>query len=414
MVQATHQPADRFLRHMALTGPEPMLFNVHRASGIYLYDAEGKAYIDGISGIGVSNAGHGNKAVVEAIREQAAAYLHTMVYGEHIQQVQVNYAEALLEELGEGFEKIYFVNSGAEAIEGVMKLAKRYTGRGKIVACKHAYHGSTQGAASLMYSKIFKEPFAPFLPGIRHITYNHKEDLSEIDEDTACVIMEPVQAEAGVVLPVDGYLEAVRKRCDETGSLLVFDEIQTGIGRTGTMFAFRQWGVTPDVIALGKALGGGLPLGAFAARAQIMDVLSYNPALGHITTFGGNPVCCAAGMAAMQQVQQRLSQQKAIKNNVQRNVSHISYIPNASEFIDHAAVTAVRQAGYLIGVQLPSADWVLKAVAEARNKGLLVDWFLFNPSAVRIAPPLVITDDELIGLYQILNRAIQHVSERHS
>ena len=292
----------QFLRHIGQTSPSPMLVEIERAEGSCFYTPEGKKYYDTISGVSVSNVGHHNPAVTEAVCRQAQQYMHVMVYGELVERPQVRYAALIADYLPDPLESVYFVNSGAEAVEGALKLAKRFTGRRRMIACRNAYHGSTHGAMSVMNSYEFSDAYGPMLPGVDWIAYNNLADLDKINEETACVLIEPVQGEAGVRLPEKGYLEALRKKCDSTGTLLIFDEIQTGFGRTGEMFAMTKYGVTPDIVCLAKALGGGMPLGAFVSSRHIMECLSHDPALGHITTFGGHPVCCAAGLAAMEYI----------------------------------------------------------------------------------------------------------------
>ena len=293
----------QFLAHVGQTSPEPMMIEVARAEGVFFYTPEGKHYYDLVAGVSVSNVGHANPRVVEAVQRQAADYMHIMVYGEMIERPQVRYAARIAELLPGELSSVYFVNSGAEAIEGALKLAKRYTHRTELVSMRRAYHGSTQGAMSLMgepEGEEWKGAFRPLLPDVRAIDFNDFDQLRLITRRTACVVVEPVQGEAGVRPPVPGWLEALRRRCDEVGALLVFDEIQTGMGRTGEMFAMCKYGVTPDIVCLAKAFGGGMPLGAFVSRKEIMDTLQTAPTLGHITTFGGHPVCCAAGLAALE------------------------------------------------------------------------------------------------------------------
>jgi len=288
-----------FLRHLGQTSPDPMLLEIVRAEGVYMYGKDGRKYIDLISGVSVSNTGHRHPAIVKAVKAQLDNYMHLMVYGEMIQSPQVRYAHRITSLLPESLNSCFFVNSGSEAVEGAMKLSKRYTGRNRIIYFRNAYHGSTQGALSIQGSELYRNAFRPLLPDTLQIDFNDEEALRHIDPATACVIAEPVQAEAGVIHPENDFLKKVRKRCDETGALLVFDEVQTGFGRTGSLFAMERFGVTPDILILAKALGGGMPLGAFIASSDIMSSLTSEPALGHITTFGGHPVCCAAGLASL-------------------------------------------------------------------------------------------------------------------
>lgn len=386
-----------FLNHVAQTSDAPLLLEVSRAEGVYLYDKEDRPYLDLIAGISVSNLGHHHPAIITAIKEQTNKYLHTLVYGEFILSPQVQLAKQLQAHLPDNLNCTYFVNSGAEATEGAMKLAKRYTGRSKIVACKQAYHGSTHGALSLMDDPFFTAPFRPLLPDVTHVAFNEVEELNYIDERTACVIMETVRAEVGVLLPEENYLQKVKARCEEVGALLVLDEIQVGCGRTGSLFAFEQYGVVPDILLLAKGFGGGMPLGAFIASKEIMSVLTHNPFLGHITTFGGHPVCCAAGLASLQV----LTSQKDIIGRVKEKEA-LFY-----QYLKHTAIKEIRSAGLLMAVELPSYNFVLAVIKEALKNGLVSDWFLFNSSAIRIAPPLIITCEEIKEACTILLTAIE-------
>lgn len=386
-----------FLNHVAQTSDAPLMLEVKRAEGVYLYDEEDKPHLDLIAGISVSNLGHNHPAIVEAIQEQAGKYLHTLVYGEFVLSPQVQLAQLLQAHLPKKLDCTYFVNSGAEATEGAMKLAKRYTGRSKIVACKKAYHGSTHGALSLMDDAFFTAPFRPLLPDITHIAFNEEEDLKHIDERTACVVMETVRAEVGVLLPKEDYLQKVKARCEEVGALLVLDEIQVGCGRTGSLFAFEQYGIVPDILLLAKGFGGGMPLGAFVSSKEIMQVLTHNPVLGHITTFGGHPVCCAASLASFKV----LTQEQNIIAQVKEKEALFH------QELQHPAIQEIRSAGLLMAVELPSYEFVLAVIKEALKNGLVSDWFLFNSSAIRIAPPLIITPEEIKKACTILLSAIE-------
>jgi len=375
----------QFLQHLAQTSPAPLGIEMVKAEDCFLYDADGKEYIDLIAGISVCNVGHRHPKVVKAIKKQVDQYLHLLVYGELVETPQVKYAKLLTDHLPVTLNSVYFTNSGAEAVEGAMKLAKRATGRTEIVAFNKSYHGSTQGALSIMGDEYWRNAFRPLLPDISHLDYNSFEDLDKITERTACVIAEPVQAERGIYSPAAGWLKALRTRCDETGTLLVLDEIQTGFGRTGTLWAFEQYGVVPDILLLGKALGGGMPLGAFIADKKIMDLLMADPVLGHITTFGGHPVCCAAGYAAMKVLlKERLAEKVEEKEQL------------FLEYLKHKKIRAVRSAGMLIAVEFDSFETnkkVIEACLNPQNElsAVLVDWFLFSPECLRIAPPLTIS-----------------------
>ncbi|MCB0629585.1 MAG: aspartate aminotransferase family protein [Saprospiraceae bacterium] len=373
-----------FLQHVAQTSSTPLLLEIERAEGMYLYDPEGKAYLDLIAGIGVSSLGHRHPAVIGAVREQLDKYLHTIVYGEFVMAPQVRLARLLAEQLPDPLESVYFVNSGTEATEGAMKLAKRYTGRPEIISARNAYHGSSQGAASLMWPKDFTQAYHPLLPGIRHITFNDTEDLALINHNTAAVIVETVQAECGLRPPANEYLRRLKDRCEETGTLLVLDEIQAGYGRTGTLWAFEQYGVVPDILLLAKGMGGGMPIGAFIASREIMSVLSHHPILGHITTFGGHPVGCAAALATLQTLlQSDLIHQVKTKEKLFRSL------------LIHPAIVEVRSAGLWLAVELPDFDFVQGVIRHCMQAGLITDWFLFNSHALRIAPPLIISEEEI-------------------
>ncbi|MBQ8581686.1 MAG: aspartate aminotransferase family protein [Alistipes sp.] len=392
----------QFLSHVGQTSPSPMLVEVERAEGVYFYTPEGKRYYDLIAGVSVSNVGHANPAVVKAVQEQAANYMHVMVYGELVETPQVQYAKLLAEHLPADIDSIYFLNSGAEAVEGALKLAKRFTGRTELISMRRAYHGSTHGAMSMMgqpEGEEWKQAFRPLLPDVQSLEFNDFEELQRITRRTAAVLVEPVQGEAGVRPPVKGYLEALRRRCDEVGALLIFDEIQVGMGRTGSMFASTHYGVTPDIICLAKALGGGMPLGAFAARHEIMDTLQVNPVLGHITTFGGHPVCCAAGLAAMKY----LLDKKVLQGVEAKGALYESLLK------DHSAVKEVRRAGLLLAVELGRSDRLYRIMEIFKEVGILSDWFLFCDTAFRISPPLVITEAEILESVLLIREALDRL-----
>jgi len=392
----------RFLAHVGQTSPSPMMVEVARAEGVFFLTPEGKRYYDLVAGVSVNNVGHANPAVVEAVRRQAADYMHVMVYGELVERPQVEFAHRLAEALPAPLESVYFVNSGAEAVEGALKLAKRYTGRTEMISMRRAYHGSTHGAMSMMGApegEEWKEAFRPLLPDTRAIRFNCREDLALITERTACVLCEPVQGEAGVRPPQDGYLKALRRRCDETGAMLIFDEIQTGMGRTGAMFAMTKYGVTPDIVCLAKALGGGMPLGAFISSREIMSTLSYAPVLGHITTFGGHPVCCAAGLAAM-----KFLQDNDVVAGVERKGALYEELLR-----DHPTVREIRRAGLLIAVELGSSERLYRMMELFAREGIMSDWFLYCDTAFRISPPLVISDDEVRDSAAIIRRCLDEL-----
>jgi len=384
-----------FLRHVAQTSPTPLGLEIDKAEGIYLYDTSGKAYLDLIGGISVANTGHRHPAVIQAIRDQLDRYLHVMVYGELIQSPQVQYATALAANLPPSLNTIYFTNSGAEAAEGAMKLAKRFTGRTEIVAFQKSYHGSTQGALSIIGDEYWRNAFRPLLPGILHEEYNSAAALNAISTNTACVFAETIQAESGVHAPDPEWLQRLRDKCRETGALLVLDEIQVGFGRTGSLWGFSRFGIVPDILLLGKALGGGLPLGAFVSDHSLMTALTDQPVLGHITTFGGHPVCCAAGVASLQLLlQQGWIREVGEKEQLFRRL------------LVHPAIRAVRSCGLLIAVEFGSSDENKRIIDACIRKGVLTDWFLFAPECLRIAPPLTITDGQIRSACEIILSAI--------
>lgn len=387
-----------FLQHVAQTSPAPLALEIVKAEKSTLYDVNGKPFTDLIAGISVCNIGHRHPAVIEAIKKQLDQYLHLLVYGELVETPQVAYAHLLTRHLPEALNSVYFTNSGAEATEGAMKLAKRYTGRTQIIGFHQSYHGSTQGALSIMGDETWRNAFRPLLPGILQLNYNSYEDLELITTSTACVIAETVQAERGVVVPDKKWIQALRKKCTETGCLLVLDEIQTGFGRTGSLWGFEQMQVTPDIVLLGKAIGGGMPLGAFIADKKIMWSLASNPVLGHITTFGGHPVSCAAGLAALKVL---------LEEDI---ISHVK--SKASLFLSslkHPQIKAVRSAGLLIAVEFESFGKNKAVIDRCIEDGVLTDWFLFAPECMRIAPPLNISDDEIRKACESIINAINNV-----
>ena len=386
-----------FLANNAQTTDFPLLLEFERAEGIYMYDATGKPYIDLISGIGVSSLGHSNPYVINAIKEQLDKYMHLMVYGEYVQTPQVRFAEKLVSVLPSQLSSVYFVNSGAEAVEGALKLAKRYTDRSKIISCYNSYHGSTNGALSVMGNEEYKRAYRPLLPGINFIRFNHLDDLELITEETACVIIETLQGEAGIRVPDKAYMQALRQRCTETGTLLILDEIQAAFGRTGKLFAFEHFDIVPDILLLAKALGGGMPVGAFISSNQIMGSLKENPILGHITTFGGHPVCCAAGLAALEVLlSENLAAQVEAKEKLFR------------ELLIHPAIKEVRGRGLMLAVELENFDLNKKIIDRCIENGVVVDWFLHCSNSMRIAPPLIISHDEIRKACKIIIEAIDH------
>jgi acetylornithine/succinyldiaminopimelate/putrescine aminotransferase len=388
-----------FLQHIAQTSPAPIGLEMVKADGIYIQDISGKKYIDGISGFSVANIGHSHPKVVEAVQQQAAQYMHLIVYGEFIEQPQVAYAKLLTELLPSSLNCVYFTNSGAEAVEGAMKLAKRVTGRSKIICFNKSYHGSTQGALSLMGDEYWRNSFRPLLPDIHHFDYGSQEAIDAIDSSTACIILEPVQAEAGVVKPTAKWLQAIREKCNKHCALMIFDEIQSGFGRTGSLWAFEQSAVVPDILLLGKALGGGMPLGAFIADKKLMDTLTYNPVLGHITTFGGHPVSCAAGKAALK---------------VLLESSWINQVKSKEKILidslNHPEIKKVNIAGLWAAIELQDFDTTQKVAHQCVANGLITDWFLFASNSIRIAPPLCTTNEEIITICDIVIKSLNEVN----
>ncbi|RLD85458.1 MAG: aspartate aminotransferase family protein [Bacteroidetes bacterium] len=389
-----------FLQHLAIPAEIPDALEITRAKGIFLYDADGNEFIDLVSGVSVSNVGHGHPKVVQAIEEQLKKYMHLMVYGKYIQSPQVLLAEKLTSLLPENLQSVYFVNSGSEAIEGAMKLAKRVTGRKEIIAFKDAYHGSTHGALSILGNEEMKYAYRPLLPGIRFLQFNNTENLKNISSETAAVVIEPVQAEAGILIPDKDYLPALRNRCDETGTLLIFDEVQMGFGRTGKLFAFEHFGITPDILCLAKAMGGGMPIGAFVAGKKHMSTLTHHPALGHITTFGGHPVSCAAALASLEVI---LDEQLAEKADEKGKLLK-------TKLEQHPKVDGIRQIGLMLAVEIKKDYSVPKLIKILQKNGLIVDQFLFNDRSFRIAPPLTIAEEEIALVVEKVSASLNELN----
>ena len=373
-----------FLTHVGQTSGAPLCLNIVKAQGSKMWDADGKEYIDLIAGISVCNIGHRHPAVVEAIKKQADEYLHIMVYGELVENPQVAYAKMLTDHLPSSLNAVFYTASGSEATEGAMKLAKRYSGRTQIISFKNSYHGSTQGALSIMGSEYWQQAFRPLLPDTLQLRYNNFEDLLQITERTACVVAETIQAEAGVKAPLNGWLTALRSRCTAAGTLLVLDEIQCGFGRNGTLWSFEQFDIVPDILLLGKALGGGMPLGAFVADKKIMDLFTHNPVLGHINTFGGHPVSCAAGLAAFN----ILLNDKIIEGIAAKEKLFLS-------LLHHPTIKSINSAGLMMAVFFDSFETNKKIIDALIAQGVFTDWFLFASNALRIVPPLNISDEEI-------------------
>lgn len=400
------QLKEDFYGFLAQTSKMPVGLEIVSAKGLWLKDVKGKKYLDLISGISVSNLGHGEPRVIKAIKEQAEKHTHIMVYGEYIQAKQVQFAKKICSLLPQSLNSVYFVNSGSEAVEGALKLAKRYTGRIEIISFSNAYHGSTHGALSVMGDETLKMPFRPLLPGISILPYNDIKALKSITKKTACVIIEPIQGEGGVIVPTNEFMKALEKQCRKTGALLIADEIQTGFGRTGKLFAFEHFNITPDIITIGKAMGGGLPLGGFVANRKMMETLTDNPPLGHITTFGGHPLCCASGLAALEVLmKERLYEKAAKKEKLFRRL------------LKHPAIKEIRGKGLMLAVEFNNEELCKAVIAQciayansAGRKGVIADWFLFCPTALRVAPPLIIKKEEINYACSIILKAIKNVS----
>lgn len=385
-----------FHNYLGQTSAFPMAVEVERAENIYLYAPDGKKYIDLISGIAVSSLGHNHPRIVQAVKDQAEKHMHVMVYGEFVQSPQAQLSGAISDTLPDNLDNVFLVNSGSEAIEGAMKLAKRHTGRGKIISSNKAYHGATHGALSLSSEEVFKQAFMPLIPGIDHIDFGKGADLDLIDAETAAVFIEPVQGEGGIRLATKSYFQKLRQKCDEVGALLVFDEIQTGFGRTGKFWAFEHYGIVPDIITAAKGMGGGMPIGAFISSKEIMSALQDHPVLGHITTFGGHPVSCAASLETLRELQEtkvyELGEQKA---------------ELFRKYLKHDKIKEIRNLGLMMAVQFDSFEQVKHIIEKSMELGLITDWFLFCDDAIRIAPPLIISDEQIQEACDILMEAIE-------
>ena len=387
-----------FFRHLAQTSESPMAIALDRAEGIYLYDSDNVDYVDLIAGFAVSNIGHSHPQVITAIKDQIDRYMHLMVYGEIIQQPQVQYAQKLTSLLPENLNTVYFTSSGTEATEGAMKLAKRHTNRSKIIYFKNSYHGSTQGALSIMGDEYFKQAYRPLLPDVHALEYGNINELNKVDQHTAAVFFEPIQAESGVTVPSFDFAKALEKRCHEMGALLVIDEAQTAFGRTGKLWGFEHFGIQPDIILLAKAIGGGLPLGAFIANQSVMKSLTTDPVLGHITTFGGHPVSCAAGLAALQVL---------LDENLIVNVEAKGLL--FEQLLTHPKVKQIRRKGLMMALDFEQEDLNKKIIHRAVAKKIFTDWFLFSPTSLRICPPLTITEEQVYAVCKTLKSCIDEV-----
>lgn len=389
-----------FLSHLAQTTDFPLLIEIEKAEGVYMHGPNGEKYMDLISGIGVSNVGHRHPKVLEAIQNQLDKYLHLMVYGEYVQSPQALLAKALCDTLPESLDNVYLVNSGSEAVEGALKLAKRFTGKPKLVSCVNAYHGSSSGALSVGGNEIFKRAYRPLLPGVSNINYGSLEDLKKIDSDTAGVIVETIQGEAGIRVGTQEYFQALRKKCDETGTLLILDEIQAGFGRTGKFWAFEHFDIVPDIVVCAKGMGGGMPIGAFIANKEVMGVFKNNPLLGHITTFGGHPVSSAASLATIQ-----VLQEENLINQVEEKADLIKSL------LVHPKIKGIRNKGLMMAVEFESFEVLKPIIDRAIELGVITDWFLFCDDSMRIAPPLTITKEQIKEACDSILKSINLVTE---
>lgn len=384
-----------FLSHLAQTTDFPLLIEIEKAEGIYMDGPDGKRYIDLISGIGVSNVGHRHPKVLEAIQNQLDKYLHLMVYGEYVQSPQAQLAKVICDTLPESLDNVYLVNSGSEAVEGALKLAKRYTGKPKLLSCVNAYHGSSHGSLSVGGNELFKRAYRPLLPGVSNIRFGNVEDLALIDADTAAVIVETVQGEAGIQVGTPAYFQALRKKCTETGTLLILDEIQAGFGRTGKFWAFEHYGIIPDLIVCAKGMGGGMPIGAFIANKEVMGAFKNNPLLGHITTFGGHPVSAAASLATI-----KVLQEEKLIEQVDQKAALIKSL------LVHPKIKGIRNKGLMMAVEFESFDVLKPIIDKAIELGVITDWFLFCDDSMRIAPPLTITQEQIREACSLILQAI--------
>lgn len=389
-----------FLTYQAQTSPHPLAMEISHADGSYIYDTNQKAYLDFVAGVSACSLGHKHPRVVNAIKAQLDQYLHVMVYGEYIQKSAVELTKLLAAHLPNPLEKTYLTNSGTEAIEGAMKLAKRYTGRAELIAAKHAYHGNTQGAMSVMGFEERKSAFRPLLPDVRFIEFNNEADLEKITHKTAGVILETIQGGAGFITPKNDYLAKVKKRCEEVGALLILDEIQPGFGRTGTLFGFQNYHVVPDIVVMGKGMGGGMPVGAFTASAELMDSLYDQPKLGHITTFGGHPVIAAACLATLQEItESELMAQTLQKEKLFR------------ELLQHKYIEEIRGKGLMLSLIVKNSDIANHVILESQEEGLILFWLLFEPKAVRITPPLTISEEEIRKGCDIIMKVLRRIED---
>ncbi|WP_179348276.1 aspartate aminotransferase family protein [Winogradskyella pacifica] len=389
---------DAFLKYQAQTTPHPLAMEISHAKGSYIYDTKGKAYLDFVAGVSACSLGHSHPKVVNAVKEQLDKYLHVMVYGEYIQKPALELTKLIAKHLPKPLESTYLVNSGTEAIEGSLKLARRFTGRSEIIAAKNAYHGNTMGSLSLMDYEERKQPFLPLIPDIKHIEFNSEDDLNQITEKTAAVILETIQGGAGFIEPINNYLTKVQQRCNAVGAVFILDEIQPGIGRTGKLFGFENYNCQPDIVVTGKGLGGGLPIGAFTASKQMMDCLSDNPKLGHITTFGGNPVIAAAALATLKEITESNLMSEALEKE-----------QLIRKHLQHKHIKEIRGRGLMLAAFTESAELTSTLILRAQDQGLILFWLLFEPKAIRITPPMTISNDEIIEGCRLITSILDEI-----
>ena len=387
---------DSFYEHVAQTSDAPMGLEIERAAGPFIYTTNGKRYVDFISGIAVSSLGHRHPKVVEAVKKQVDRHLHVMVYGEFIQKPQSNYAELLASQLPDSLDRVYFVNSGTEANEGALKLAKKHIGRHKFIGFHHGYHGDTHGSLSVTGRDVYRDPYLPLLPDVHFLDFNSFDGLQTIDEETAAVIMEPVQGEGGIIPAQKEWLQAVRKRCDDVGALLIFDEIQTGFYRTGSLFAFQGYGVVPDIMSLAKAMGGGMPMGAFVSSSEIFEAFKHDPPLNHVTTFGGHPVSCAAAHATLSEL---------LSDDYGARAQKIEQLVRKE--LTAEGISEIRGVGAMLGMELEDRELTQKVVEECMEQGIILGWTLHSNTLVRLAPPLIIEEELLRSTLQIINKTVK-------
>ena len=393
--------SEDFLKYQAQTTPHPLAMEISHAEGSYIYDTNNKAHLDFVAGVSACTLGHKHPKVIDAIKQQLDKYMHVMVYGEYIQEPAVELTKLLAKHLPESLETTYLTNSGTEAIEGALKLARRATGRSEIIAAKHAYHGSTMGAMSVMGNEERKQAFRPLVPDVHFITFNDCDDIQQITRKTAAVILETIQGGAGFILPKANYLAKVRTRCDEVGALLILDEIQPGIGRTGKLFGFEHYSCIPDILVTGKGLGGGMPIGAFTASKGMMSTLKDHPKLGHITTFGGHPVIAAAALATLKEVTESNLMSKALEKE-QLIRKHLK----------HPLIQEIRGKGLMLAAILPSEELANDVILSCQKEGLILFWLLFEPRALRITPPLTISNDEIIKGCDIILTVLDKIAKK--